>query len=217
MASKGLKRGLFITFEGPEGCGKSTQSRLLYDYLRERSYDCIHTKEPGGTRVGDYIRHMLLHEKGIKISDLTELFLFEANRSQIVEEVIRPNLAKKRIVICDRFSDATRIYQGYAGKIPLKNIEIVNRIATGGLEPDLTILLDIDTATGLRRAKVKGTDRMEKKAVEYHRRVRLGYLKLASENPDRIKVIRVADNIASVQQAVRVEVELVIQRYKRSG
>ncbi|MBI5144123.1 MAG: dTMP kinase [Candidatus Omnitrophica bacterium] len=217
MAPKGLRRGIFITFEGPEGCGKSTQSKLLYNYLRARSYDCIHTREPGGTEAGERIRQILLHSKKIHITDYTELFLFEANRSQIVEEVIRPNLAKKRIVICDRFNDATRAYQGYGGRIPLKKIEMLNTIATGGLKPDLTILLDVDTPTGLRRAKVKGIDRMEAKDIIYHRRVRAGYLKLAKKDPGRIKVIRITNSIANVQQDVRTEVELVIQRYKRPG
>jgi len=153
----------------------------------------------------------------MKISDLTELFLFEANRSQVVEEVIKPSLAQKIIVICDRFSDATISYQGYGGKVSLKAIKALDNIATGGLAPDLTILLDIDTATGLKRATKKGIDRMEKKDFAYHRRVRAGYLKLAKENPDRIKVIEVKDGISKTQHLVRQEVEIVIQRYKRTG
>lgn len=217
MPAKNLKNGIFITFEGCEGCGKTTQSKLLYDYLKARSYDCIHTREPGGTRVGEYIRRILLHSKEIDISDFTELFLFEANRSQIVEELIRPNLARRRIVICDRFSDATLSYQGYGEGVPLKTIETVDRIATGGLKPDITILLDVDTITGLKRARVKGIDRIEGKEIAYHRRVRAGYLKLAGREPERIKVIKVTGSIASVQQRVRSEVRFVIQRHKRSG
>lgn len=215
MAKKNLKRGIFITFEGPEGCGKSTHSRALYDYLKRRRYDCIYTREPGGTALGERIRQILLHSKDINISNLTELFLFEAARSQIVQEIIKPNLAKKRIVICDRFSDATFSYQGYGGRVPIKVIKAMDRVATRGLTPDLTILLDIETITGLKRAKAKGVDRMEKKTIAYHRRVRAGYLKLAKEYPKRISVIKVTDGIEKTQSLVRREVEFVIQRYKR--
>lgn len=217
MAKKVLKKGIFITFEGPEGCGKSTQSKLLYDNLKRRGYDCIHTREPGGTKAGERIREILLHSDGIKISDLTELFLFEASRSQIVGEVIRPALAENKLIICDRFSDATLAYQGYGGGIPIKVIKMLDSVATGGLRPGLTILLDVDTMTGLRRAKAKGIDRMEKKDIAYHRRVRAGYLKLARSEPGRIKVIKVTDSINKTQGLVRREVEDVIQRYKRSG
>ncbi len=214
MAKKGLRRGIFITFEGPEGCGKSTQLKLLCGYLR-RTYACVRTREPGGTKLGERVRDVLLHSDGVGISDLAECFLFEAARSQIVRQVIRPALEKKNIVICDRFSDATLGYQGYGGKIPLATIRSLDAVATGGLKPDLTILLDIDTATGLSRAKAKGTDRMEKKDRAYHRRVRAGYLKLAKAEPRRIKVIKVTGSIGQTQALVRREAEHVIQRYKK--
>jgi dTMP kinase len=215
MAAKSLKRGIFITFEGIEGCGKSTQSKLLYDHLCRRSYNCVYTREPGGTKAGESIRQVLLHSKGVNISDVTELFLFEAARAQIVEETIKPNLENKRIVICDRFSDATRSYQGYGGKVPMAKIECLDKIATGNLQPDLTVLLDIDVKTGLARARKKGVDRMEAKDVPYHNRVRAGYLKLAKKFPDRIKVLKVQDSIDSTQAQVRREVEIVIQKYKK--
>ncbi|MFA5146172.1 MAG: dTMP kinase [Candidatus Omnitrophota bacterium] len=217
MAKKDLKRGLFITFEGPEGCGKSTHSRLLCEYLKGLSYGCIHTREPGGTDLGEHIRNVLLHSKDIEITDLAELFLFEANRAQIVEEVIRPNLKAGKAVVCDRFSDATFSYQGYGGRVPLYIVKAVDRVATGGLKPDLTILLDIDVRTGLKRARAKGIDRMEEKDLSYHRRVRSGYLKLAKGEPRRIKVVRVADSIDETQGSVRREVMRVIRRYKRAG
>ena len=212
-----MKRGLFITFEGPEGCGKSTHSRLLCDFLKKLSYDCILTREPGGTRAGEEIRRILLHSDGVNISDLTELFLFEAARAQIVEEIIKPALAAGKIVICDRFSDATVCYQGYAGGVDLKAIKTLNMIATGGLKPDLTIVLDIDTATGLKRAKAKGIDRMERKRSAYHKRVRAGYLKLAKIYPNRIRVIKVDGSIEDTQMIVKREAGHVIQRYKRAG
>lgn len=216
MAKKGLRRGLFITFEGPEGCGKSTQAGLLYGYLK-RVYPCVQTREPGGTGLGERIRGVLLHSDGVCISDLAELFLFEAARSQIVKEVIVPALRQGKIVICDRFSDATFSYQGYGGKIPIPVIRKLDAEATGGLRPDLTILLDVDTATGLRRARSKGVDRMEKKDIAYHRRVRAGYLKLAARDKRRIKVIKVNAGIEAIQASVRCEVERVIRRHKRAG
>ena len=216
MAKKTLRRGIFITFEGPEGCGKSTQSRLLCGYLKRRSFRCFHTREPGGTGLGERVRQVLLHAGGIAIADLTELFLFEACRSQIVREVIRPQLGDRKIVICDRYSDATFSYQGYGGKISLKTIAALDKVATAGLIPDLTILLDVDTITGLKRAKKKGVDRMERKDIAYHRRVRAGYLALARQNPARIKVVKVRPVISDTQEAVRREVERVIQRYTRA-
>lgn len=201
-----MKRGIFITFEGPEGCGKTTHIKLMYDFLKSRSYDCVLTREPGGTRAGEEIRRLLLHEDGVAISDLAELFLFEAARAQIVEEVIEPALSKGKIVLCDRFSDATFSYQGYAGGVDLASISALDKVATSALAPDLTILLDIDTATGLERACKKGTDRMEKKDFEYHKKVRAGYLALAKKYPKRIKVIKVTGSIEETQRSVRREV-----------
>ncbi|MDD5422469.1 MAG: dTMP kinase [Candidatus Omnitrophica bacterium] len=217
MSTKSLKKGVFITFEGVEGCGKSTQARLIYDHLSKLSYDCVITREPGGTKAGELIRDVLLRSRGVEISDLTELFLFEASRSQIVEELIRPCLAKKKIVICDRFNDATFSYQGYGGKVPMKTIKTLDTAATGGLKPDLTILLDVDAVTGLGRARKKGVDRMEKKDIAYHKRVRNGYLKLAGQDPARMKIISVTSTIDGTQELVRREVGRVIQRHTRAG
>lgn len=213
-----MKRGgLFITFEGPEGCGKSTQSGLLFRYLKNKGFDCIYTREPGGTGLGERVRGVLLHSKGVDISDLAELFLFEAARAQIVREVIRPALSKNKIVVCDRFSDATFSYQGYGGGLSLKTIRALDAIATGSIKPDLTILLDIDTDTGLKRARKKGVDRMERKERAYHARVRAGYLALAGADRKRIKVIKVTGGIETVQDAVRREADNVIKGHKRTG
>ncbi|MBI4335965.1 MAG: dTMP kinase [Candidatus Omnitrophica bacterium] len=206
---------MFITFEGPEGCGKSTHSRLLCDYLTERGFDCVYTREPGGTALGDYVRRILLHSKATRITDIAEVFLFEAARAQIVNEIILPALKNKRIVICDRFYDATSAYQGYGGGVSLANIRQLNRLAAGGLKPDLTILLDVDTVTGLRRAKRKGADRMEAKDVAYHRRVRAGYLKLAEKEPQRIKIVKVEKDLDKTQEKIRkIAGRHVIQRYQ---
>ena len=201
MAKKGLRRGIFITFEGPEGCGKSTQSSLLYDFLKKRGKRCIYTREPGGTKTGEMIRKVLLNSKGIKISNLAETLLFEASRAQIVSEVIKPALLSGKIVICDRYSDSTLCYQGYGGKVPVKDIESIDRISTGGLKPDLTILLDIDTVTGLKRARRKGVDRMERKTLAYHKRVRMGYLKACQRKSKRIRLIKVREAIESTRRS----------------
>ncbi|MDP3790851.1 MAG: dTMP kinase [Candidatus Omnitrophota bacterium] len=213
MAKKSLKKGLFITFEGIEGCGKSTHSRLLLDYLKKNGYSCVITREPGGTKLGEEVRKILLNSDGLHISDLTELFLFEACRRQIVEDIITPAIKRKNIIICDRFSDATFSYQGYGGKVDMNIIEKIDDVATNSLAPDLTILLDIDTVEGLRRAKKKGTDRIESKDVAYHKRVRKGYLELARKYPKRIKVIKVDGEIPKVQSLVRREVDNVLRRY----
>ncbi len=205
-----LKRGIFITVEGIEGCGKSTHSKLLSDTLKMQGLDCVHTREPGGTSLGEKVRGLLLHSDGIKISDLAELFLFEACRSQIIKEVISPALKNGKVVICDRFSDATFSYQGYGGGIPLEIIKTLDHAATGGLKPDLTVLLDVDTVTGLKRARQKGIDRMEKKDIAYHKRVRAGYLALAKRYHGRVKVVKVADTIGKTRMAVEREVARVL-------
>ena len=217
MAEKSLKKGVFITLEGVEGCGKTTHAKLLCGYLAECGFDCVFTREPGGTKLGESVRRVLLDSDGVVISSLAELFLFEAARAQVVCEVIRPNLAKKRIVVCDRFYDATLAYQGYAGGVDLKVIRSLNGVATGLLKPDLTILLDIDTSEGLLRASSKGVDRMEKKDIEYHKKVRRGYLDLAKKEPSRFRVIKVAGTIEDTQKLARREIDRVIQGYKRAG
>ncbi|OGW94406.1 MAG: dTMP kinase [Omnitrophica bacterium RIFCSPLOWO2_12_FULL_45_13] len=216
MAKEALRRGILITFEGIEGCGKSTQSMLLFEYLKKIRLNSVYTREPGGTKLGEAVRRVLLNSNGIRISDLAELFLFEACRAQIMKEIIKPALDKNSMVISDRFSDATVSYQGYGGRVDLTVIKTLDRIATDGVVPDLTILLDIDTAEGLKRARKKGADRMESKDIAYHKRVRAGYLKLAKKNPKRIKVIKVDGAINKVQAHIREEAEIVLRGFKRS-
>jgi len=224
MASKSLNKGAFITFEGPEGCGKSTQSKLLYSYLRKCGYSCVYTREPGGTKLGERIRQLLLHSKDINISNLSEVFLFEAARAQIVNEVILPNLKKGKIVICDRFIDSTVAYQAYgSGDTALKKtVDKLNTIATDGLKPDLTILLDIkalfkiDKITGLRMANKKSRDRMEAKDVKYHMLVKYGYGKIARQDPKRIKIIRVLTNKFETQLEIRKAVFVLIKNVSKA-
>jgi len=199
-------KGKFITFEGPEGSGKSTQVRMLARYLRNRGYSVVSTREPGGTPVGELIRRILLPERGISPSDLTEVFLFMAARSQLVKETIEPALKRGKIVLCDRFLDATIAYQGYGDGVEINLIRRLGRAATAGTKPDLTILLDLPSRKGLKRVKGK-KDRVEKRPLTYHESVRKGYLKLAAQQPRRIKVIRVKKLKAGTQQRLREEVD----------
>ncbi len=194
-------KGALITFEGPEGSGKSTHSKLLCDFLRRRGYKVLRTREPGGTKISEGVRGILLNKGNKGMTSACELFLFLACRAQIVDEIIMPALKKGYIVICDRFQDATVAYQGYGAGLDLKTIKDAGRLSTRGLNPDLTILLDVATKKGLLRAGLK--DRVEIKPYEFHRRVRRGYLKLAKGQPQRIKVIRADAPISEVQEKIR--------------
>lgn len=180
--------GLFITFEGGEGCGKSTQSRLLLKKLEQQNIPVVLTHEPGGTALGNELRKTLKRRRGSFISPQAELFLFAASRAQLVAELIRPALEEGKVVICDRFTYSTLVYQGYGRGLDLTAIEMVNNMATGNLNPDLIILLDISPEQGLAR-KRSLKDRFELEDLSFHRRVREGYLKVAAAEPDRWLVI----------------------------
>ena len=213
MAKKGLKKGIFITFEGPDGCGKSTHSALAAKFLRKAGFDVVYTREPGGTAAGNRIRNILLNAKKARISPLTEVFLFEAARSELVKQVIKPALDKKKIVISDRFNDATLVYQGYAGSVPLGHIKRIEDISTSGVKPDLTVLLDIGAKKGLSKIELHKRDRMESKPLSFHDRVRRGYLDLASRDRKRIKVIKTGKTIEETFGHVEKEVACVVDRY----
>lgn len=200
MAAKNLK-GVFITFEGTEGCGKSTQGKLLFKHLKRMKLPVIYVREPGSTKVGEQIRHILL-DKNNKLSDETEMLLYMSARSHIVDEIILPALKEGKIVICDRYLDSTLSYQGYAGNVDKDLIKRIGEFATKNVMPQLTILLDIPVEEGLRKCSVKILDRMEAKPVSYHRRVRLGYLALAREEPGRIKVVKVEKKIFDTHEKI---------------
>jgi len=180
--------GLFITFEGGEGCGKSTQSRLLLKKLEQRNIPVVLTHEPGGTSLGNELRKVLKRKRGSSISPQAELFLFAASRAQLVAELISPALEAGKVVLCDRFTHSTLVYQGYGRGLDLTILETVNSIATQNLKPDLTIFLDISPEQGLAR-KRSLKDRFELEDLSFHRRVREGYLKMAAAEPDRWLVI----------------------------
>ncbi|MCX5709778.1 MAG: dTMP kinase [Candidatus Omnitrophica bacterium] len=199
-------RGKFITFEGSEGCGKSTQSRLLYEYLKKKGLPVVFLREPGGVKISEKIREILLDTKNERMSAVCETLLYMAARAQIVEELIKPALLKGKIIICDRFLDSTIVYQGYGLGIDIKAIKYMGNIATLGVKPDLTILLDLPVKKGLIHRK-NSEDRIEKRPLKYHQRVRSGYLKLAAQEPRRIKIVKVREDKAETQAAIRKLVE----------
>ena len=180
---------LLVTFEGGEGSGKSVQVRMFYDRLSKLALPVILTHEPGGTPLGDEISRWLKWNEKLDISPLTELLLFNASRSQLVDTVIRPNLENGKVVICDRFADSTVVYQGYGRGFDLEVVKQVNNTATQGLMPDLTILLDLPAGEGLTRKSYTEQDRFEKETIAFHEKVRQGYLELAAEEPGRWLVI----------------------------
>lgn len=178
---------MFITFEGPEGGGKSTQIRLLAAYLRERGFSVEVTREPGGTQIGDQIRDVVHDTANTAMAATAEVLLYSASRAQLVNQVIRPALDAGRVVLCDRFADSTMAYQGYGRGLDRGMLAELTAIATGGLTPDLTLLLDIDVTCGLTRRRTEGDEmnRLDLEAVEFHERVRHGYHLLAAAEPER--------------------------------
>lgn len=197
------KRALFITFEGVEGCGKTTQAELLRRYLEGKGYSTVLTREPGGTPVAEELRGMLLGQKGEGLSPWAELLLYLACRAEVVDGVIRPALERGRIVICDRFSDSTVAYQGYGKGMPLEAIQTLDGWVTGGLKPDVTFLLDIPPEQGIERARKRGDgqNRFEREGMDFHRRVRAGYMELASKE-GRIRVIDGTRGVSSIHRDI---------------
>jgi dTMP kinase len=193
--------GHLVTFEGIEGSGKSTQIALTRTYLEERGHPCLVTREPGGTPLGEEIRNCLLHREELRVDSLTELFLIEADRMQHVAEVIKPALEEGRMVLCDRFTDATLAYQGYGRGVDRALIEEMNRRATNGIMPQCTILLDCSVEVGMGRAH--GKDRFEREDHHFHQRVREGYLRIAHQEPRRVQVISGEGDQETIQEEIR--------------
>jgi dTMP kinase len=206
---------LFITFEGPDGSGKSTQVRLLCETLARRDYEVVVTREPGGTVIGNAIRNVVHDRTHVEMSPRAEALLYNAARAQLVDEVIRPALATGKIVICDRFADSTLAYQGYGYGRDLNALRRIIDFATGGLQPDLTLLLNIDPEEGLRRKAGDHADwnRMEDKALAFHRAAHAGYLALAAEEPERWLVVDATQPIeaiaANIWSQVAVRLSLI--------
>jgi dTMP kinase len=196
-------KGIFISFEGIEGTGKTIQSKMLYAHLLKKGYKVILTEEPGGTRIGLKIRGILLSIENKEMSPLAELLLYNASRAQHIKEVILPALKRGYIVITDRFSDSTVAYQGYGRRIDLNLVKSFEQSVTAGLKPDITFLLDLDVKTGLKRNRgINKTDRLELEDVKFHKRVKNGYLKIAAKEPKRIKLVDGSKSIEQVQNKI---------------
>jgi len=195
---------MFITLEGPEGSGKTSQIGPLAEFLRQQGLDVLTTREPGGTPIGDQIRTVLHSLDNTAMHPRTEALLFQAARAQLVEQVIRPQLARGGIVISDRYADSTLAYQGYGHGLPLEQVRAVINFATGELKPDLTLLLDLDVELGLkRRSQGGGWNRLDAYTLDFHRRVRQGYHRLAHAEPQRWAILDADQTPERVQQAIR--------------
>lgn len=205
---------LFITFEGCEGCGKSAQSRALHKRLTETNIAAVLTQEPGGTPLGESIARWLKWDGDPDISPLAELLLFNASRTELVSKVLRPALDDGKVAISDRYTDSTIAYQGYGRGLDLATVAAINDTATGGLKPDLTILLDVPPEEGLRRKEGTPRDRFEQEDIDFHRRVRDGYLELASKEPSRWLVV---DSTRSKAKVARLIWQKVKQLMTRQG
>ena len=197
---------LFITFEGEEGSGKSSQAQALLIWLSSKQIPAILTHEPGGTELGEKISDLVKWAQETTISPMTELLLFNASRAQHVNDVIRPALKESKVVICDRFDDSTTAYQSYGRGLDLDMVKQVNNTATGGLRPNLTILLDISIEDGLARKSGEKLDRFEQEDIDFHRKVREGYLKMADEEPERWLVINAMQSREQISDSIRERV-----------
>lgn len=198
-------RGLLVTLEGPEGSGKSTQTALLHEWLVDKGYTVLRTREPGGTRIGERIRAVLHDPAYAEMAAEAEILLYSAARAQLVAEVIRPALEAGQLVLCDRFFDSTYAYQGYGRGLALDVLRGITRFATGGLTPDLTLYLDIDPAMGLQR-RMQGNgeiNRLDRETLVFHQKVRQGYLELARQEPSRWIHLDASGDISVVQSMLR--------------
>lgn len=204
--------GFFISFEGIEGSGKSTQVTLLTQVLRSRGYEIIVTREPGGTPVGQVLRRLLLESSSSPLASSTELLLMLADRAQHVQEIVAPALRANKIVISDRFVDSTTAYQGYGRGVELALLAQLNTFACGGRMPALTLVLDLPVSEGLRRVRqrqsgTQGTDRFEAESVAFHARVRIGYLEIARSDPQRVCILDAARPVEMIHQEILAVVQ----------
>ncbi len=204
---------LFITFEGGEGCGKSVQARGLYRRLSQLAIPAVLTHEPGGTSLGKKLARWLKWTEDMGVSPLAELLLFNTSRTQLVDEVIRPNLKKGKVVICDRYADSTTAYQSYGRGLDLEMVKAINNAATQGLKPNLTVLLDIAAEAGLARKKSKKRqDRFERENIAFHQRVREGYLKLAASELGRWLVVDASQSRKKIAEIIWQKVSQLLPK-----
>lgn len=206
-----MARGYFITLEGPDGSGKSTQIRLLKEYFIEKGYEVVETREPGGTRISEKIRDIILDTENTEMSPVTEALLYAAARAQHVHEVIYPSIQNGKIVICDRYVDSSIVYQGMARGLGKETVGAINNIAIQGVMPDLTLVFDIDPETALNR-KVSGNDadRLELEDIEFHRRVYNGYREIAKDSQRRIMIINASGSVEEIHKCIIKAVQELI-------
>ena len=230
---------LFVTFEGPEGSGKSTQARMLYGHLHARGFPVILVREPGGTRISDLIRRIVLDLQHTEMAPITELLLFSAARAQLVNETIRPYLSHGGIVLCDRYADSTYAYQGYGLGRPMDELRFVTRLATGGLEPDVTIYLDLSAEEGLDRKRLKRAstrsdrfaglgvehtepapahqedwNRLDARELAFHKRVEMGYRELIAQNPPRWRSFDARQPVDALGDQIRSALEPLLAQVR---
>ncbi|MBO8464071.1 MAG: dTMP kinase [Firmicutes bacterium] len=205
-------QGILISIEGPDGAGKTTQISLLKQYLEQKGFSCILTREPGGTKISEKIRHLILDKENSKMGAVTEMLLYSAARAQLVHEVIRPALEEGKVIICDRYVDSSAVYQGIARNLGVDTVYEVNEYAIQGIWPDLTIHLDLEAEEGIRRKKNQTElDRMELETMDFHKKVCEGYRTLAKRNPDRIKTINAMLSVEEIHEAIKKQLEFVIK------
>ena len=205
---------LFITFEGGEGSGKTVQARALYRRLSKLAIPELLTHEPGGTSLGRKLARWLKWTQGTGISPLTELLMFNASRAQLVGEVIQRNLKSGKVVICDRYADSTTAYQSYGRGLNLEMVRVTNNVATQGLTPNLTVLLDIPAEAGLFRKRAKRHDRFEQENIAFHRRVRQGYLKMAADEPERWLVVDASQSKTKISEVIWERVSQLLSSHR---
>jgi dTMP kinase len=206
------KKGIFISIEGTDGSGKTTQIKRIEQYLKQKGYEVVLTREPGGTNISEKIRSIILDPENIEMGDITELLLYAASRAQLMSQIIKPAIDEGIIVICDRFIDSSYVYQGFGRGIPMDIVEGVNKIAIEGLLPDITFFFDIKPEIALsRRIAATGSDRIEKEKMDFHRRVYEGYQRLTELYPERIKSINADNDIESVFNNLRYWIDTLVK------
>ena len=212
-----MAEGVFITVEGMEGSGKTTHCEKICAYLERKGFEVVHVHEPGGTRIGEQVRDILLSPGNEEMIDRAELFLFMASRAQLVEEVIRPAVKAGKIVVCDRYIDSTVAYQGYGRGVDETLIRSLNKFTIGNVEPDLTIILDLDTPIGLRRAKKRLSggkpDRIEKRKLGFHQRVRQGYQAIARTEHVRVRVVDADRDVRKTERAIKRHIDNFLTKF----
>jgi dTMP kinase len=204
LGGKVMGKGFFITVEGTDGSGKTTQIKMMEEYLKQKGYDVVITREPGGTNVSEKIREFILNPENTDISPITEMLLYASSRAQLVSQLIKPAIESDKAVICDRFVDSSFAYQGFGRGVDLKMIADVNRVAVDGVYPDITFFLDIDPEVAIkRRIESTGADRIEREKLDFHKKVYSGYKRISILYPERIKTIDANTSIEEVSAEIK--------------